>query len=764
MRGIKKGDFTYNSSFTWAATGAEACDYINSRRSFHAVPVLDESKLLVEHYQEDYVVSERFINGILYKLKNYTGLYVKELLKQLQIKEVRILQTQDCDVGLCYLVEKMLQNSGILIAQTSYSSFLEAREKADDLNIMWIDAGEDYFAQRVRRCIWAQSENHNHLCSFFYYLKDFLNLLNNASVSYNGYDRYFEDMLEKFKNGGIYGHNPLVSRIVKRYPELHDITDEVQVRWDSAMECYELEGPEAEYGCIFIMDCLQSANVPFYYNNSCVACGLYYHNCEYYVTKKYCQTILPLLEKNNVHTFFMQLKDMQFVLKAANVNAISEFAGNDRGYNPISGEGCEIAFRDFLGYDKEIEDSFLGTSNRYMKTLVSRDLYYSMERNPVAKKLDGHKNIHLFGCCMVTGVYEIDEDTMAAVVKREHPEWNVYSHGSVSPDLLETIQYYSNFYSGDIVILMSTLSTSIDEKLLRGYEDRIIDFSAVYQEFPDIYRRIWQNPYHCNHTVIEKIIQYVMRQIEKTTENIFSDFLADENAKRIDVPKGNASITLKKADGGLRKYIAELEKKADGTTNNGAIVMNCNPFTKGHRYLIEAASAQVERLFVFVVEEDESFFSFQDRFEMVKRGCADLENVTVIPSGRYVLSAVTLPGYFEKDDLQDTILDASTDLGLFAYQIAPVLNIKMRFVGTEPTDRFTAQYNLEMKRILPEAGVELVEIERAKERGQVISASTVRKALREQRWADVEAMMPKSTWEYLCQNYNKNQTGEGRKI
>lgn len=761
MRGIKKGDFTYNSLFTWATTGEEASDYINTRRSFHAVPVLDESKLLVEHYQEDYVVSERFINGILYKLRNYTGLYVKEVLKQLQIKEVRILQTQDSDTELCSLIENILQNSGIPITQVSYSTFLEDREKESDRNIMWIDAGEDYFAQRVRRYIWAQSENQSHLCSFFIYMKDFLNLLNNASVSYHGYEQYLENVLEKYKNVAIYGHGSLVSRLVKSYPELYDITNEVQVRWNSAKEWYELEGPKAEYGYIVIMDCLQSANVPFYYNNSYIVGGLYYCDCDYYVTKQYCQTIFPLLEKNDIHTFFIQLKDMQSVLKAANVNVISEFNGNDRGCNPLSGEGCEIPYRQFIGYDKEITDSFLGTSNPYMKTLLPGDLYYSMVRNPVAKKLDGHKNIHIFGCCMISGPYEIDDDTMAAVVKREHPEWNVYSYASLGVDLLETIQHYSNFYSGDIVILMPTVHTSIDEKLLVGYKDRIIDFSEVYNVFPDIYRRIWQAPYRCNHTVIEKIIQYVMLQIEKTRENAFSDYLANENAKRIDVPKGNASITLKKtANGGLREYIAELGKKADGTTNNGAIVMNCNPFTKGHRYLIETASAQVERLFIFVVEEDKSFFSFQDRFEMVKRGCEDIDNVTVIPSGRYVLSAVTLPGYFEKDDLQDTILDASADLELFAYQIAPVLHIKKRFVGTEPTDRFTAQYNLEMKRILPKTGMELIEIERVKEGEKVVSASTVRKALREQRWDDVEDMVPKSTWEYLCKSYNKNVNGE----
>ncbi|PUU99564.1 [citrate (pro-3S)-lyase] ligase, partial [Acinetobacter baumannii] len=56
----------------------------------------------------------------------------------------------------------------------------------------------------------------------------------------------------------------------------------------------------------------------------------------------------------------------------------------------------------------------------------------------------------------------------------------------------------------------------------------------------------------------------------------------------------------------------------------GAIVMNCNPFTLGHQYLVEYAAAQVVRLYLFVVEEDKSEFPFADRLELVKQGVAHL--------------------------------------------------------------------------------------------------------------------------------------------
>ena len=49
----------------------------------------------------------------------------------------------------------------------------------------------------------------------------------------------------------------------------------------------------------------------------------------------------------------------------------------------------------------------------------------------------------------------------------------------------------------------------------------------------------------------------------------------------------------------------------------GALVMNCNPFTLGHQYLVEYAASKVAKLYLFVVEEDKSEFPFADRIELV---------------------------------------------------------------------------------------------------------------------------------------------------
>ncbi len=74
--------------------------------------------------------------------------------------------------------------------------------------------------------------------------------------------------------------------------------------------------------------------------------------------------------------------------------------------------------------------------------------------------------------------------------------------------------------------------------------------------------------------------------------------------------------------------------------------MNCNPFTLGHRYLIETCAEKCDMLIVFVVQEDKSYFLFEDRLSLVQEGCSDLENVCVTGSGEFILSSLTFSEYF----------------------------------------------------------------------------------------------------------------------
>lgn len=181
------------------------------------------------------------------------------------------------------------------------------------------------------------------------------------------------------------------------------------------------------------------------------------------------------------------------------------------------------------------------------------------------------------------------------------------------------------------------------------------------------------------------------------------------------------------------------------TPLRGVVVMNCNPFTLGHRYLIEQAAKQVERLFVMVVREDCSLFAYAERKAMVEQGVAHLENVTVIDGSEYAISQATFPTYFLKrlDDAADTQM--LLDLDLFRRHVAPALGATVRFVGTEPTDRLTRRYNQLMHEVL----ADVRETVRLEKEGNAVSASRVRKAMEQGDMSTIRQLVPPTTLPYI---------------
>ena len=127
----------------------------------------------------------------------------------------------------------------------------------------------------------------------------------------------------------------------------------------------------------------------------------------------------------------------------------------------------------------------------------------------------------------------------------------------------------------------------------------------------------------------------------------------------------------------------------------------------------------------------------------------------MIPSGRMIISTVTFPGYFLKDTPEAVGLDTSLDVSIFGEYIAKAFHITTRFVGEEPFDIVTRNYNESMKRILPSYGIKLVIIPRKEMGDTAISASRVRKLLEEKNFAEIKELVPETTYAYLCEKYGE---------
>lgn len=234
------------------------------------------------------------------------------------------------------------------------------------------------------------------------------------------------------------------------------------------------------------------------------------------------------------------------------------------------------------------------------------------------------------------------------------------------------------------------------------------------------------------------------------------------------------AILMENGRGGLpeyKKYLASLARPG----RNGAIVMNANPFTKGHRYLVEQAASQVDNLYVIVVKEDRSRFPYVERKAMIEAGCAGLDNVIVCEGSDYAISAATFPTYFLKklDDATDTQI--ALDLDLFVNHIAKPLGVTVRFAGSEPEDALTRRYNELMAEILPGTSVavvrqdhqpdpelvkgsalrqarrpiDFVEIPRLEQKGKPLSATSLRRALDKGGFKEAMEYIPESSIPYL---------------
>lgn len=212
------------------------------------------------------------------------------------------------------------------------------------------------------------------------------------------------------------------------------------------------------------------------------------------------------------------------------------------------------------------------------------------------------------------------------------------------------------------------------------------------------------------------------------------------------------ALLMENQRNGLADYLSNLSKPDDARQPIGCIVANANPFTLGHRYLVETAAKDCAWLHLFILSEDRGMFSPAQRLQTAREACADLPNVRVHPTGPYMVSSSTFPSYFLKDQAQAPAIHCELDIRLFGGKIAPALNITRRYVGTEPLCPVTSQYNARMKAMLPNYGVELIEIPRKEISGGPISASRVRELIRQGSDHELATLLPPSTLRAIREN------------
>ena len=383
-----------------------------------------------------------------------------------------------------------------------------------------------------------------------------------------------------------------------------------------------------------------------------------------------------------------------------------------------------------------------------------------------------NNTIYTHGSCTWRGTGVEDSQTIAsylqALINENYKDSYRVVNSSIGrgSDIFDDFEYIKEqkYKEGDIVILGSfgKINELVKDVFFESKGIVKIETSSLFCQPHNHGTWFNDNVLHTNHNGNSAIAFHIYECL--CSQKWLRQYsLSDISSCKPPMPK-DTSVLVKgqKVYGdnpALLKFIEGLKpyKKGDEKSVNGSIVMNCNPFTLGHRYLIEYAASKVNNLYIFVVEENCSYFSFYDRLNLVRQGTADIKNVIVLPSGNFIISATTFPGYFYKDNLKEAKIDCSNDLNVFAQYIAPALNIKIRFAGEEPLDPVTNQYNEGMKEILPQYGIEFYAIPRKEddEGTGVISASRVRRYFEKGEFAEIKKIVPPTTYEYLVTRFKR---------
>lgn len=488
-------------------------------------------------------------------------------------------------------------------------------------------------------------------------------------------------------------------------------------------------------------------------------------------TQILCKKTLEFLKKNEISYYFFEAPD------AYKIKNLDEFEKHLLSSGKTSMEVVE---------DKELREKLYSDNKDCLKKVskyfdpgnIYLGLYYlkrdykSEFENVVAGKRvtvgqpDTYKfSINFIGPCLAYGNFVSDAYTIPSyfqkIVNNDFQNQFIVNNYGVNPlNVMNEFEIIlnSSYKKGDIVIHLGKLDAQT-ESLVRKECCGYFETTHLFNRPHNYGYWMINDGFHINHNGNLVISEYIFKTIEQKlidNQNI-------KNNKEIIEYKINKNFvrdSFLESNPEFLKYLEQLNKIKNDREKNlkpnskiGAVVVNCNPFTFGHRYLIEKAKSNVDFLYIFVVEEDKSIFPFKDRIELVRKGTSNMENVEVLPSGKWMISIETFPEYFKKDQLLNEVVDPSKDVKIFGKYICPTLGINTRFVGEEPFDNVTKQYNDTLKRELTKFGVDLIEIQRKEIDGNVISASLVRKLASQNKFDDIKKYVPLTTLEYLKNNF-----------
>lgn len=346
--------------------------------------------------------------------------------------------------------------------------------------------------------------------------------------------------------------------------------------------------------------------------------------------------------------------------------------------------------------------------------------------------------IYVMGMCMIVGRHVEDQFTISSYLQKILLEqgypYRVENCGVITrrdAAIDSWIEKIDKFQDNDIIIYQSSVGEVIGLPC--------ISTSKIFEKYHIPTEWVMDNYGHCNYKVNKLIADNLYEMIKQHLSNEAVEF-NDHKFVRINIHNIMQEYVQRKF---IEQYFFHFNYERYKSI--GAIVMNCDPFNKGHRYLIEQAKKRAECLIIFVIEESRSRFNFEERFRMIEDGIRDLENIIVVPNGEFVFSANNFREYYVRREDEIAVINAEYDINVFADYIAGPLHITHRFAGEETENNVMKIYNDAMKRILPQKGIRYVEIPKMMQEGNTVKSSNIRRYIKREDYENAFKMIPEST-------------------
>lgn len=451
------------------------------------------------------------------------------------------------------------------------------------------------------------------------------------------------------------------------------------------------------------------------------------------------------------------LNDQEYLKKFYGNNEECYRYATDSAFGQLGGR--IVRFNGLYNRLIDVESEYINVTNGIRNTDASPEKY--------------DNEIHFFGPCIVEGICVTDKYTIESYLQRKlnlvfPNQFKVINHGSATHTPYGSFcnDYFhamdTTFHEGDYIIIIDAFTSNALRVLLEN------NVSIIYEKhiFDGSENLFLNNTYHCNHIANEIYAEMIYSKLVDSLLTRHKDTLYTER-KSIDsffvATKKNLSFRddAFMNDSELQSYCDKLRKLRIAGAESmkiGSICTQANPFTKGHKALVEYASHIMDHVYLFVAQDSLSDIQFIERFNIAVDAVKDLENVTVLSTGFSLSSYKIFPDYFsvakKKNEFDLTNVWAETKI--FAELFCPALGITYRILGEEPLDPYTNKLVEHLSDVLPQFGIQTVIMPRVMtDNNEVISASRVRKLIAEKQYESLERYITPFAIDTLKRYYNE---------